>query len=405
MPARLVALVLAGSILLAQKEPAVAGADPWTRGDPALMAAVGIEAWAPMPLAGEHSTKDVDVELGDDPPVRWAETRHFKIGVALRDRPWPTDKTERKELRKELLALGSVLPDFKLPNKKITSWHLVLLYAQRLEELYGDFRGRVGFTAEEPAPTGHGHDGRGFHARGSWGKGPWLGQHGKFVVLVLERRSDLARYLRRFAGREAEEGTCHHFVESNSLVFVTTPDVRTGALATERALYCNVIYGVIRNLVTGYRGYTYEVPVWNVEGLAHWYRRRFDTKYNSMAALPEGQWGLLHDADWEAKSRARVETGAFAKASDLLRWRQQDLDTFHHHVMMWARVDFLMAQGDEKFARYLEILKALPSFGVDWDQAVAQQTKALHEAYGLDEGAFDTAWTEWVEANYKLKRR
>jgi hypothetical protein len=400
-------IALAAGLLLwsapAQKPPAP-GVDPFTRGDEKLMQAAGIEAYAPFPWAGVHGTADIERDCSLQGRMCWAETRHFKIGIQLRlpDRAWPEDKKEARELADEIDRLAKRLPAVKKQKgKPVTSWLLVHLYAQRLEALYADFCRQAGFAdAAPPCVEGRGHDGRGFAARGGLGHGPYLGQHGKYCLLIFGLQSGLARYMGHFAQRDVKESVCHHFLESNSLVFVTTPELRTGALHAERALHCNVVYGMVRNFVTGLRGFTYEIPVWNIEGLAHWHRLRVDRKHNSIAALPENQWELLHDADWAAKARGRADNDAYAAAADLLRWQLQDLDDFHKHVMMWARVDFLLAQGEARYAQYLGMLKGLP-IGAPWQQVLDQQDKALREVYGLDAAGFDAAWVAWVKKNYQ----
>jgi len=404
---RAVLLLFLAAVAVAQRAPADPDVDPFTMARPERMAAVGIEAYAPMPWAGRHNTIDIETELGKELKIRWAETRHFKIGIGLADRPWPKDKHRRRELKAEVDQWLAKLPRsrahrVKRPGK-ITSWLLVHLYAQRLEQLYAAFCRRSGFDDQAVAVDGHGHDGQGWEERGGMGKGPFLGQHGKYCLLVLEKRGDLARYLRRWADRQTEEGACHHFLESNSLVYVTTPDVRNKSLGTERALHCNVVYGTVRNFVTGFGGFGYEVPAWNVEGLAHWYRRRLDTEYNSIAALPESQWSLLHNADWASKTRGRVKTGAYAAATELMGWWLSDFDDFHKHVMVWARVDFLMSRAPDRYGAYLGVLKELPSGRPSRDEVLAQQLKALQAAYGFDAAGFDAAWREWVEANYRRK--
>lgn len=400
----LIALVLVG-VSHGQK-PTVdrLAVDPFTAGDPALMQAVGIEAYGPFPFADQHSTRDVDVELGQELRIRWAETRHFKIGVSQVERPWPIDKDEKKDLNAEVDALLAKLPKAKRP-KTVTSWLLVHLYAQRLEALYADFCKRTGFVDQAPACVdGRGLDGRGFHDRGGLGKGPYLGQHGKFCLLLLPRRSDLARYLRHWGKREAEEPLAHHFLESNSLVFVTTPDIRTDGLSTERAMHCNIVYGMVRNFVVGYHGFGYEIPAWTSEGIGHWYRLRLDKKYNIITGLAEAQWGLLQDADWAEKARARVESGAWATAADMLTWRQNDCRDLHKHVMMWSRWDFLLSLGDAKVKRYLEVLKALPATGVPAQAVADQQLLALKDAFGFDCAGFDAAWIAWVKAGSKGRK-
>ena len=393
--------------LMGQRAPKDPNEDPFTRGHAERMAAVGIEAYGPMPWAGGHNTIDIETELGRKPPIRWAETRHFKIGIGLATRPWPKDKRRRRELNAEVDTWWEKVPRtrglrIKRP-KQVTSWLLVHLYAQRLEQLYEDFCRRTGFEDAVTAGDGDGHDGQGWRDRGGIGKGPFLGQHGKFCLLVLERRSDLARYMLRWGNRRTDHGTSHYFEESSSLLYVTTPDSTNGALRPERALHCNIIYGTARNLLTGLRGFSYDLPAWHIEGLAHWYRRRLDLEFNSLFKLPESQWSLLANSDWGSKVRGRVQTGAFPAAAELLRWQAADINTVHKHLMAWARMDFLLAQGEDKFANYLAILKGLPTTGVSREQVLQGQTEAFAEVYGLDEAAFDEAWVAWVEANYKRK--
>lgn len=378
--------------------------DPFTGGDPALMQAVGIEAYAPFPWADDYTTKDIVTELGEVLRIRFAETKHFRIGIALPDAPWPIDKDEKRALQQEVDALAAKLPKLKPRPKEVSSWLLLHLYAQRLEALYGDFSARIGFL-EPPAGAVPGDSSADGEApKVALGQGPYLGQHGKFCLLVLPRRSDLGRFLRRFCGRISDDPVSHHAVRSRSMLFVTTPDVRSKGLSTERALHCNIVYGTIVNFVQGYRGFTYEIPVWNVEGLAHWYRLRLDPKYNTIANLVETQWGLLQDADWPQKARARAEAGSFAPFETLVTWRLADCTDLHKHVMMWSRMDFLMSLGDDKLGRYLASLKSLPTTGAPRELVLAQQQRALREVYGFDDAAFDRAWVEFTKAAYKKAR-
>lgn len=396
--------ILLASVAAAQAPKVDPRVDPFTSGDPKAMEAAGIEAYAPFHWADDHTTADIERELGSEYPLRFAETRHFKIGIALPDRPWPIDKVEKKDIAEELDALAAKLPKARTRPKAVTSWLLVHLYARRLEDLYADFCKRTGWVDESPpCEGGRGHDGRASLKNGQLGQGKFLGQHGKFCVLIVSRRSDLGRYLRRYGNRDCSEPVSHHFIRSNSMLFITTPDIRSEGLGTERALYCNVAYGVVRNFVDGYRGFTYEIPAWNADGLAHWYRLRIDKKYNTIGNLDESQWELLHDADWPAKARARAESGAFSRAKDLVRWRLADCTDFHQHVMMWSRIDYLLSLGEEKFGKYLDALKGLPTTGVGADMVDEQQRKALREVYGLDEDAFDRGWLEWVKTTKKGK--
>ena len=97
MPRSSLVVLLAG-VLAAQKPTGDRLAvDPFTNGDPAAMAAVGIEAYAPFPWADDHSTRDIDIELGAELRVTraWEISRvSVSIGVAtgftaIRELPGP----------------------------------------------------------------------------------------------------------------------------------------------------------------------------------------------------------------------------------------------------------------------------------------------------------------------------
>jgi hypothetical protein len=82
----------------------------------------------------------------------------------------------------------------------------------------------------------------------------------------------------------------------------------------------------------------------------------------------------------------------------MIQWRIQDCTDFHKHVMMWSRMDFLLAQGDEKFARYLQELKGLPTSGAKREAVLECQARALQNAYGFDLDGFDRAWLEFAKS-------
>ena len=378
--------------------------DPYSEGDPVLLAKIGIEALAPFPWADDHGTLDIQRELGAGAEIRWAETRHFKIGIGLKDRPLPANQAERQDLLAEIGRLAEQLPKLKQRPKTVDSWLLVHLYAARLEALYADFAARSGWQIEAPQTPPGGSDGRRSAERGAVGAGPYLGQHGKFCLLIVEQRGDLARYLRRFAGRNTEEPAAHFFKVSTSVAYVTTPDTRWDALKTERGLYCNVVYGMARNFAASFRGFTFEIPAWVSEGIGHWYKRRVDANdYDCFSALDQSQIGLVSGIDWRRKTRTRVEAGTWAKAADLLVWRTKDTADFDRHVMMWSRMDYLLSLGDERFARFLAELTNLPTTGIAFEEVCKQQLVALQKAYDMDPAAFDVRWCEWVRKQYPRK--
>lgn len=397
----LVLLLAAGTAAAQKATPDPHPEDPFSGGEPELLAHSGIELVGPFLLADDHWTRDVDQELGEGVRIRWVETRHFKLGIGLKDRPLPTEKAERDALLDEVKEMGRTIPRFKRRPRAVDSWMLVHLYARRLERIYAEFCQRVGFADAAPAVTGGASiDGRGWRDRGGLGVGPYLGQHGKYVVLILEQRGEIERYLRRFAGRNMDQPTSHHYLDSNTLVYLTTPDARWEALKTERGLHCNVVYGVVRNLTDGVGGYTYDLPAWVGEGLGHWFRRRVDPKYDSFCSLDPAQIDLIHGVDWREKTRARVDVDIWERAEALMAWQDHEAAEFQKHVMMWSRMDYLLTERPDDFPKFLRVLKSLPTTGVPYQRVLEHQVVALQEAFAMDQDEFDRRWCQWVQKRY-----
>ena len=73
-----------------------------------------------------------------------------------------------------------------------------------------------------------------------------------------------------------------------------------------------------------------------------------------------------------------------------------------------SEMDYLLTLGSQKAGKYMEVMK-----GLSWETGkrtadlLAQQEKALREAWNLDSDTLDRQWTAWVLKEYKnpSKRR
>ena len=375
--------------------------DPYTKHDDEAIERAGYVALGPRPLTfgDDHDTRAID-ELLAPTRILWAETAHFKVGTALNAYPLGRDERERKKLQEEFERLAQKLPNLKPKSvRQLDPWLRLHLTAQRLEDLYQDFLQRIG-KADSDFPTGSGQTPGGRY----FGEGPYLGQPGKFLVLVLTKKSDLGRYFGRYLKTSTDTPRSANFSGCGSLLFATALESAGASLQSDSALHGHLAFSVAKNLVDGYQFFAFLPPIWWKEGLAHWYGRRVDPRFDNFTGLsglpnPNREW------DWAPKVRGRVKFGHFIEADKVMRLQDYTQLTFADHMALWSRVDFLMSQGDARVALFMERLKARPEATavLSAEDVQRQQEAALREAYGYDAAAFDEAWTRWVLETYPAK--
>ena len=114
------------------------------------------------------------------------------------------------------------------------------------------------------------------------GQGPYLGQEGKFTVILFRKESGFARFFQKFAdGKLYTYPRRHHFLKSGNIFFGSCEEFADGTLAIDAAMHGSVVYNVTQNLLNGYKMYYYNIPVWVKTGLAHYYQRKLHPQWNS----------------------------------------------------------------------------------------------------------------------------
>ncbi len=374
--------------------------DPYTKNDPAAPARAGYASLGPFTFGDDHDTAQIEHVLGGEAKLLWVETAHWKIGSALGPYRVPQDRDEKRKLRAELEALRAALPGVKPDARLLDRWLRLHLFARRLEDLYADLGRRLGVTdadfAAGAAPV----------RRRAMGQGPFLGQPGKFTVLLFDTQSHAGNYLRTFLRRDEGRTLRHNFVNTGSLLFVTCAEKAEGGVQPDVALHCEVVFHAVLNLLDGYRYYWYALPAWLPRGLAHWYLRRVSEKHNVFREArrfdndPDMLW------NWAPRVRARAEFDAYPTAAELLPWTDDDERTLVDAMMLWSRADYVLSLGDGGLRAFVDRMKDLvpaPGQPVTRDRVLAQQERALREAWGMDAAAFDRRWKAWVIESYPKK--
>ncbi len=367
--------------------------DPYTQGDPQAAKSAGYVSFGPFLWGDDHTSERVQAVLGGEPLI-WVETAHFRLGSSLDEYDFPSDRIERKKLEGELARLKERLSGLKGKVKKLDPWLRLHLYALRLEDLYSDFLREFALEESEfPGPAG---------AR-PMGRGPYLGMADKFTVLLLEKKSALARYTSTYCEKAWEASFRYYFTKSDGLFCGLSYDALEGELQNDLVFHYALVFLVTQNLYGGFRGYDSEGPVWWQEGLARWFARKVDPRCLLYTAGKDETLRDELEADWEPKVRARVGHAYFPSVEEMLAWKDPEEWEFSRHMMAWSRVDFVLRRDRAKArALLMDLREPIPwSPERPREELLAERSRnALQSALGKDLAAFDREWAAWVFENY-----
>lgn len=384
--------------------------DPYTKNEPKLMEKLGYVSYGPFDFGqrGDKpvTTTDVEEHLSYE-QILWVETAHLKIGLMLDPWPVPQELKTQKKLRAELTRLKERLggkSKIKVKPRKLDRWIRLHLIAQRLEDHYAEMQDWLGVKdADFPKDKSELIPGQ---TKVYMGQGPFLGQTGKYLIFVSEAAGTMNDYLKNFTGRDTQHGQRWNFKVPGSLIYGVATEMQEKRLEHDTALHSNLVFNLTHNLLDGYRFYAYETPVWIKVGIAHWFERRISPRWNTFDAN-EGSPDASRNAwKWEPETRKLLISGKYSAFSEVYKWRDYGQIKFNDHVMVWARWDYLMSQGKEKFGEYMKVVKGrvdMKTFHADDSGLVDATRRGLQDIYGLSPLTFDERWSDWCKDNYSTK--
>jgi hypothetical protein len=378
--------------------------DPYTQNEAEAYQAAGYVRYHRVMLHEDLSVTEVMQVLGDL-KMNWVETEHFVIGCDLPEYKIPGDKILKERLAEEYARLREKLPALpKKAPKKLDPWLRVHLYAQRCEDVYARLQ-KVLAVTDESFPAGRHEKVDGEYR----GEGPYLGQRGKYVVLLTEKKSTLHRFANTWCDGnfQSESPIVHNFFQQWTLLYGTSPQLAEGYLGDDARLHANLIHGLVHAMLGGYKGYLHDLPVWLREGIAHCLVNEIEPRYHNFVQITDQFPNEKKLWVWEPRVRNLAKNEAALPFSVVSTWMTPDNFRIGHHLNLWSRVHYLMQTDPAKFASFVAKMKApikVPGgTSVSAEQVMERQAEAWKLIYDLEFAAFDEAWAEWVLDTYSKK--
>ena len=360
-------------------------------GLPEVMGAGGILSHGGFGF-GRSDTDGVD-DFHGNLQIFWIETEHFEIGYA--GPQYKVSAKERKAVQQELADLAEFFPEINPKKPQIDPWLRVHMYAVRVEQIYTKFLGIMQVKGDE-FPSGEKQwDGTGTY----WGEGPHMGQKGKYELMIMPSEGDLEAYLSEQFGVQSKKTNRWNVVEDDTIS--VTMQIRDGDLKKDLALHGHVAFNLAHNLLDGFKHYSYDTQIWLHEGLAHWFEREINPKFNSFDS-GEGSEGVMSKKeDWDKEVLALVRGDKAPRMAELASIKNYADLTLDQHYVTWSMVKFLLEEHPTAFANINKILHGRMS--ADGSQQNSSKLDDVHrEAFkselDMNYSQFDAAWKEWVQA-------
>jgi hypothetical protein len=360
--------------------------------DPALMAAAGVLSHGGFEF-GRGTTADVE-ELLPMVDLVWVETPHFELGFGLG--PHKVRSEERDKLREELTRLAMALPEVDPRAKTIDQWLRAHLYAQRLEEVYALFQKLMQVEDADFPKRFQPWNGVGTYM----GMGPFLGQGGKFEVLMLPSQATSEIYLENQFGLLISHTQRWNLIDRETLS--VTMHLDQGSLRRDGACHGHLAFNVTINLLDAYKHYSYDLPVWIKEGLGHYVERSIDPDFNTFDSSEGAVADTSSTSDWGKEVLELVRADKAPRMAELVALRTYAELEKRHHYASWSLFDWLVRTDPDGLACFADRMKGqlTPDGYPDGSNLPDAHRETVSECLKMTYAELDQAWRAWAEATY-----
>jgi hypothetical protein len=307
-------------------------------------------------------------------------TPHFKILSTL-------DKTsigaaDNTFARADLERLRRIFPKLKIGrDTRLDPHERAHLYHVRAERIYAHFAALSGNDR------------------------PYLGMDLPYELYLFQEYTHHHVFCDRILGRAFDKtGVAGHGGgHPNFMLYTVAADMLSHLEGTgDKVLSNNVVHSVAHNLVDGHGNYYYETRAWLEEGLAHYYTRRENPKYNTFCRAEGADASDFLAEDWEAAVYGMVRRDRDVPFGTWFEKMQPGELSDVEQGMCWSVVSWLVETDPVRFAKMLQVFdryERLP----DGSVRTASSADAIQEAFGVTPNQLHQRWRQYVLEAYRPK--
>jgi hypothetical protein len=324
--------------------------------------------------------------VGGQRSVGWVE--HFQLGFALSSHKLRTKRRSGPRRARQALWVCR-----RRSRSKCSTPGCACTYAQHYR-VYARFREIM--QVKTAIPKG----GTPWNGQGKYmGEGPYLGQNGKYEVLLLPSEAAGTQFLREQFGLLTKLSQRWNVVHRDSLVLVV--HTGQGDLKEDGAMHGHVAFNLAINLLDGYKHYSYETPIWIREGLDTSSSAR-STPSSTPSTRPGAVAAMTRREKWEPEVRKMVSSGPEIRMAELMALKDYAGLTLNYHYTTWSMTDYLVRTKPDAYAALNARLHGITNkqhIGDGSNMPDVHRT-AFQECIGMNYSEFDAAWAKWVEDTY-----
>ncbi|MBL4771566.1 MAG: hypothetical protein JKY61_10590, partial [Planctomycetes bacterium] len=246
--ALLVLVVALGSLAFGTTQKGKRGKDvcPYCKNDPALLQRAGLVSHGPIDMGPKNGSEGIEQDLALSDWL-FLESTHMRWGSSLRSET--VKGKDRKRLASEMDELRALFPSIPAKVKKLDPYLRLHLMALRGEKFYARFQRLLDVTdADFPESREFG--------KPYMGNGRFMGEKGKFEVLIHTNRGMHQKFTREHMGTMVTDTLRWHFRGSHKMftsIPAIDPDIRN-----DKHLYPHTVHNLSHLMLCAYKHFSYD---------------------------------------------------------------------------------------------------------------------------------------------------
>ncbi|NJN14708.1 MAG: hypothetical protein HC813_03605 [Planctomycetes bacterium] len=226
-------------------------------------------------------------------------------------------------------------------------------------------------------------------------KEPWLGMHAPYELYLFADFNEHHAFNDRYIGRANDKaGVQDHKKDAPNFMLFTTAESQVAAVngKGDRVFSNHVIHNVAHNLADGFGNYYRETWAWLEEGIAHYYERRENPRFNTFCWAEGKKPADFLKPDWESSIYNLVRRG---KDTPFPQWCEKLLPGELSGVeqgLCWSMVQYMVETEPIRFTKMWQKLN-------DYKEKPDAST-CIEHAFGVPPSVLHTRWREWALEAY-----